>query len=302
MATNFGLTPQNMTNYSQQYNDLLNRMNKLNSTPIEHRGLKLIPKGSLESLITQLTAIDNPYRAYMEDRQNKNNAKYAADANKLSTFQKGLMGLMGASYGVNALGKAVDVADKLNLVDKVKSIFKPSTVATIPSVTAPSLSWDSLLPANNWVDQTGTFSSVLDLLGFNDNALPDTSWLDPTSTQDVLSTLSDTGSVGDWAGLSNDFFDLGKDEGYYDSTKGEYLSVYGPGFIVLKNKDTGEIVQTGIHGTNIIGNMQFLYYNNIGKPLLGQGTYISHGCMRVQNDEWIELRERTKAKTPVKII
>ena len=119
-----------------------------------------------------------------------------------------------------------------------------------------------------------------------------------------IAWIEDNKGSGKWATEEAllDFFDLGKDEGYYDSTKGEYLSVYGPGFIVLKNKDTGEIVQTGIHGTNIIGNMQFLYYNNIGKPLLGQGTYISHGCMRVQNDEWIELRERTKAKTPVKII
>lgn len=91
---------------------------------------------------------------------------------------------------------------------------------------------------------------------------------------------------------------LDQDEGYYDSPRGRTFNVYGPGFIGLKEKTTGKITQIGIHGTNILGEGQLTYYQGLGKRV-GQGAYVSHGCIRMKNDEWLELKTRVGKETPV---
>ncbi|MFH0701236.1 MAG: L,D-transpeptidase family protein [Candidatus Woesearchaeota archaeon] len=90
---------------------------------------------------------------------------------------------------------------------------------------------------------------------------------------------------------------LGANEGYKDTLRGRLLNVYGPGYISLQNTKTGEVVPTGIHGTNVIGSTQ-LFVNS----LTGKNSYVSHGCMRMNNDEWLQLRSKVKSGTKVKIV
>ena len=96
--------------------------------------------------------------------------------------------------------------------------------------------------------------------------------------------------VGKWA-KDIPFGLLKEDEGYASGIKGRLLSVYGPGFIVMQD-NKGRIIQEGIHGTNPLGMGQLLLTPS-GK------RYVSHGCIRMLNDDWRNLVSNIKKGTKV---
>ncbi|MBI3623405.1 L,D-transpeptidase family protein [Candidatus Pacearchaeota archaeon] len=96
--------------------------------------------------------------------------------------------------------------------------------------------------------------------------------------------------VGKWS-KDIPFGLLEPNEGYTSGLKGKLLSVYGPGFIVLKDSK-GRIVQQGIHGTSCIGSAQLLFTPS------GE-RYVSHGCIRMFNSDWKDLITKIKPGTKV---
>jgi len=189
MADSFGISQGDMDQYSQQYRELLNKMNRLNSTPIEHRGLKLIPKGSLSALTDQLRSIENPYAAYMQNQVNSEQMKRAAKADKLHLFQKGLLGLTGASVGLDVANKVTDISNKSGLTDKIKSWFASAAPTNYSDYTdyAPTN-----ISGMNFSDYTDYAPDVLSMISDNDIDL-----------MDVGSLFQDDALFTDWGGADD---------------------------------------------------------------------------------------------------
>ena len=118
MAENFGVTNQDIQQRALDYGRVSGQM--ANIKPVEYRGTKYVPRGTLALLQQQLASMPNPYASAYQDRIYKNAQKRAKPS--LNDFQKLIQVLGAAGTGAETINKLTKNLKTSGLWDSIAGV------------------------------------------------------------------------------------------------------------------------------------------------------------------------------------